>query len=319
MICRICGDDNDNPVYEVQEMMFGYKDVFHYFQCSGCGCLQIRNFPADMSRYYPESYYSYQGRSSRNKIIHFIIGLRNRYAVYDRGVIGKLIHAIYPNRELRFLSLLPMDKSMKILDVGCGSGTLLYLLRELGFDQTLGVDPFIRKDIEYENGLRVLKKRIGDVEGPWDLVMFHHSFEHVPDPIKTLRNVAGLLNQKGYCVIHIPTVSSYAWRYYGVQWVQLDAPRHFFLHSVESIQVLADKTGLHLRNVVYDSTSFQFWGSEQYRKGIPFYDPNSYAVNPRNSIFTPRDIARFAERADELNAAREGDQAIFYLQKPDMK
>jgi len=36
----------------------------------------------------------------------------------------------------------------------------------------------------------------------------------------------------GWCVIRIPTVSSFAWEHYREQWVQLDAPRHFFLHKV---------------------------------------------------------------------------------------
>jgi SAM-dependent methyltransferase len=46
---------------------------------------------------------------------------------------------------------------------------------------------------------------------------------------------ASLLACKGIIVVRIPAVSSYAWERYGVAWMQLDAPRHFFLHSPKSM------------------------------------------------------------------------------------
>jgi hypothetical protein len=154
------------------------------------------------------------------------------------------------------------------------------------------------------------------VTGEWDWVMFHHSFEHVPDPLETLRAAACLLARGGTCLIRIPTVSSEAWEQYGVDWVQLDAPRHLFLHSLESMERLAREAGLVVREVQFDSTAFQFWGSEQYRADIPLRDPRSYAVDPGASIFTAESLALFATRARELNAARRGDQAAFHLARP---
>ena len=189
------------------------------------------------------------------------------------------------------------------------------MLRKLGMKNLLGVDPFIAKDIEYENGLRIQKKEIKDVDGKWDIVMFHHSFEHISDPAKTLATVSGLLTPNGYCVIRIPIVSSYAWNHYKVNWAQLDAPRHYFLHSVESMNILADQAKLNLCKVVYDSHSFQFWGSEQYINDIPLNDKRSYAQNPKTSIFSKREISAFAKRAKELNERKQGDQAIFYLKR----
>lgn len=317
MKCRICGNDKDNQVYEAQEMMFGYRDLFRYFQCLKCYCLQIESFPSNISNYYPDNYYSYQLISKVGKAKKFLIGLRNNYAVFNRGFIGKLLYAKYPYPLLRIFSILPLNKSTNILDVGCGSGALLYDLRDLGFKNLLGVDPFIAKDIEYENGLTIIKQTVHEVEGEceWDLVMFHHSFEHVSDPICNLQSVARLLKPKGYCIVRIPTVSSYAWEHYGTKWVQLDAPRHFYLHSVKSMQILADNTGLELYKVVYDSTSFQFYGSEQYVKDIPLRDKRSYWVDPKNSIFSKEDILDFARCAEQLNINKQGDQAIFYLKK----
>lgn len=60
MQCRICGNQQNNKEYEVQEMMLGYKDSFLYLQCSMCDCLQIEEIPSDISKYYSDNYYSYK-------------------------------------------------------------------------------------------------------------------------------------------------------------------------------------------------------------------------------------------------------------------
>lgn len=297
-------------------MMFGYKDVFQYVQCSQCHCLQITSVPQNISKYYPDKYYSYQPRPYRNRIYKFLSLLRNMYALYDRGFVGKLLYVKHPNKSLRSLSLVVVHKDTSILDVGCGAGGLLCSLRELGFRNLLGVDPFNARDIEYANGLKILRKEIHGIRDRWDIVMFHHSFEHIPDPGNTLQTVSRLLAPDGHCIIRIPISSSYAWKHYEVNWVQLDAPRHFYLHSVESMHIVADQAGLDLYKVVYDSTSFQFWGSEQYINDIPLLDSHSYAQNPRKSMFSRQEIYAFDKRAKELNETKQGDQAVFYLRKP---
>jgi len=213
--------------------------------------------------------------------------------------------------------LLQLTQDTSILDIGCGVGTLLYFLRELGFKNLLGIDPFNKKDVEYPNGVKILKKEISEVDGQWDLIMLHHSFEHLPDPKKTLETVFALLNAGGDCVIRTPIVPCYAWEYYKEKWVQLDPPRHFYVHSIESIEILGNQSGLSLYKVIYDSTSFQFWGSEQYKREIPSMDLRSFWINPKGSIFSKNEIAAYDKQATLLNEQGRGDQAIFYLRKMD--
>ena len=225
-----------------------------------------------------------------------------------------MIHSLFPNENIRnYCQYCNLTNDTHILDIGCGSGGLLYLFAEVGLNHLLGIDPFLEKDIVYDNGLKILKKSIHDVEGKWDLIMFHHSFEHIPDPTETLCKVAELLAKGGICLIRIPTVSSFAWENYKENWVQLDAPRHFFLHSLDSILRLAEKAFLKLEKVVFDSSSFQFWGSEQYKRDIPLKSEQSYGQNPNKSIFTKADIKKFEQEAKELNLKNQGDQAAFYL------
>lgn len=86
---------------------------------------------------------------------------------------------------------------------------------------------------------------------------------------------------------------AYAWKPYGVNWVQLASPRHLFLHSLESMTLLAQKANLQQQAVVFDSRMLQFWGSEQYVLDVPLADKKSFEVNRDLSPFTKIDIFRF--------------------------
>ncbi len=318
LVCKICNNSKNNKTYKVKEMMFGFKGQFLYFECSKCGCLQIKKFPPNISKYYPSNYYSLSidPRSYfKNPFMNMVKKIKNTFIVFDKGFIGKVISSNFPFESLRSLSMIDLTKDSRILDVGCGNGYLLYNLREIGFKNVLGIDPYINEDIKYKNGLVILKESLSNINGKWDVVMFHHSFEHMENPLQILSIVSKLLDKHGVCIIRIPTVSSYSWRHYHENWVELDAPRHFFLHSTKSIMLLAKKSNLGLNKVVYDSTEFELWGSEQYLKGIPLRSDNSYGENPSNSIFSKRDINVFKRRVKMLNAKREGGRAAFYLIK----
>jgi predicted SAM-dependent methyltransferase len=137
----------------------------------------------------------------------------------------------------------------------------------------------------------------------------------MPDQLATLKRVAELLAENGVCLINMPTVSSYAWKHYHENWVALDAPRHLCIHSIESMTLLAEKAHLVLQTILYNSIELQFWGSEQYLKGIPLRSERSYGETPADSIFSENQIKMFKRKAKELNRIKQGDAAAFYLRK----
>lgn len=318
MQCEICGNKENNRNYKVKEMMFGFRDTFNYIECSYCGCLHISEIPNNMSKYYPSKYYSFRKKiiTRENPLKSFFKKHRNIFAITGKGLIGAITSKFFPaSTFFTHLRNADINFKSKILDVGCGAGPLLNTLNSIGFENLLGIDPYIEKDIKYEKGLVILKKYIHELEGNFKLIIFNHSFEHISDPIKTIKKVSELLLENGVCLIRTPTTSSYAWERYRHNWVQIDAPRHFFIYSIESIKILANQAGLTLKNIIYDSTSLQFWGSEQYVKDIPLYSSISYRNNPHKSIFSSREIAYFKRKAKSLNKKKLGDQATFYLTK----
>jgi len=68
-------------------------------------------------------------------------------------------------------------------------------------------------------------------------------------------------------------------------------------------------------DTVFDSLDFQFWGSEQYLKGIPLRDKKSHAELYDESVFSKQQMQEFREKAMALNKANDGDAASFYLFK----
>lgn len=316
--CRICGNRTENREYTAREMMFGLRHTFTYFECSRCGCLQIATIPHNMASYYPSEYYSFVPAPSlavpRAGLRDRLRILRDRFVISRRGVMGKLLFKLYPRDELLpFLVPVQLRTSSRILDVGCGNGALLLQLRALGFKHVLGLDPFIDRDLHYNSGVSVRKSTVFDVPGKWDLIMFHHSFEHISNPLETLERCARMLAPGGCCLVRIPTVSSYAWEHYRTNWVQLDAPRHLFLYSIRALQLLSARAGLRVADVVYDSSGFQFWASEQYVRDVPLVSEQSCRNRSSSSMFSEAEMLQFDEQAKMLNSLRQGDQAAFYL------
>ena len=272
-----------------------------------------------MSPYYPEDYFSLSQSPENlysNPVVSWARRKRDSFSILNQGILGRFIRLFYQeDGDMASMSRLQLTRKKRIVDVGCGTGFLLYFLREAGFENVLGVEPHIDKDIEYPNGLTIKKTWLHELNEEQDLIMFHHSFEHLPNPIETLEAVYGLIPSGGICMIRIPLVSSEAWRKYGINWVQLDAPRHFFLHSLDSLKVLAEKTNFKIKEIVCDSDEFQFWGSQQYLKNIPLMAENSYGRDPAKSIFSRGEINNYKNMAVKLNRESQGDQAIVYMVK----
>ena len=315
--CQICGNDKSNRLHYPREMMFGMKETFEYLECGYCGCLQITHVPEDLARYYPRDYYSYQTpkKKQQAEALFRLRAARSRAFLGERSPLGSLL-AMLSRRPEHFDWLGGGRASLEsaIVDIGCGTGGLLLKLHREGFRNLLGIDPFIERDIDYGNGVRVLKKGLAEIGESFDLVMLHHSFEHMPDCLGTLRQLRRIVSDRGTLLLRIPVAGSYAHRKYGVHWAAWDAPRHLYLHTVRSLHLAASATGFQVREVTYDSTKSQFVGSELYLRGIPAREGEAYQYGKPKSAFTRKEWYRFLRAAEELNAVRDGDTACFYLQ-----
>jgi 2-polyprenyl-3-methyl-5-hydroxy-6-metoxy-1,4-benzoquinol methylase len=136
---------------------------------------------------------------------------------------------------------------LELLDVGCGSGTLLSLLKRQGF-RVRGVDfsPEAAAIAKSENGVEVEVGSLEDVQFPdasFDVVTLFHVMEHVTNPRHVLTEVSRILRPKGAVILQVPNIESWQFKMFRAQWYGLDIPRHVIDYSKKSMLELMRDSG----------------------------------------------------------------------------
>jgi len=299
-------------------MQLGTREVFTYMECGNCGCLQLQDMPADPGKYYPnQDYYSFK-LELKFKNPSLLQKLKSSWLLEGKNPLaGKLLSIGYKVPDFySWMRNAKIKYDDAILDVGTGNGGLLSNLYKIGYTNLTGIDPFIEKDQQYGK-VSILKKDIYEVEGRYDFIMLHHAFEHMNEPLKVLKQLYKLLNKGKYLLIRTPMMGVYSWQKYKEHWMDIDAPRHIIVHTPKSMAILAEQAGFEIKMIEYDANYMSLIGSDQYIKDIAVNDPNSYMKNKAGSGYTKKDIEQFKKTAKEINEQQEGDQAAFYLYKPD--
>jgi SAM-dependent methyltransferase len=287
-------------------MMLGTREEFDYSECGDCGAVQRVVAEMDLGPYYPKTYYAFEG-STQPGWRRFARRTRNWLTLSAKSPVRAVLQRIFPHPAADWLAIPRPTPASRILDVGCGNGRLLQQLADAGFRRLTGVDPFLPDNVVTPPSVRMIRSEVQNIDGEFDLIMFHHSLEHVTDQPGTMAAVSRLLVPGGFCLIRLPTVSSHAWEAYREHWYQLDAPRHAMLHSIQSLTALAGSAGLEPAGVRFDSTAWQILWSERYRRGIPLTAGNT---------FTTAEMREAQATAEALNARGRGDQICAYFRKP---
>lgn len=307
--CRICGNIEGNTRHYPRELMFGTGEVFEYVECAQCRCLQISRIPENIGAHYPADYYSFDQvrQKKQNTLLGWLRRARSRHFLGQWNLIGVVPGLLSaPPEYFGWFRAARLSTDSSILDIGCGSGRLLMKLQREGFSDLLGVDPYIEKSIDHGNGVRILKQGLDGLNRKFDFLMLNHSFEHMADPKNVMRSLRRLVNDSGMLMLRIPVADCYARRKYGIHWVGWDAPRHFYLHSVRSIDLLARESGFVLEKVLHDSTIAQIIGSELYLRGEDRPSKAKFELSKRER----GTLERFVR---ELNQRYDGDTVALFL------
>lgn len=197
--CRICGGVV-SPALTAKERMFGLEGEFEYDECRDCGCLQLHTIPEDLSRYYPDAYYTRRAPETSLPVrpANAILRSWSRFGLRS----GRLSRILSGRRYARFDWFRRTETGLEdaVLDVGCGSGRLLRRMRRSGFRDLTGIDVNWTGSANPAPGLRFERSSPLDHAGRYHLVMAHHSFEHMRDPAAAFAAMCGLVVPGGALV-----------------------------------------------------------------------------------------------------------------------
>ena len=317
--CTLCGNTNNNELFRVKELQLGLDEYFEYQLCGSCGSMQLQNVPENLGRYYPnEDYYSFKLNLTIREKADTLRKIKTEYLLFGKNpIIGGLLSIGYKLPEqLQWMKDLGAKFDDAILDIGTGNGSLLARLFQVGFTNLTGIDPFINESHDY-GSIKILKKDIYEVTEQYNVVMMHHSLEHMFEPQKVLAQAMKITKPGGSVMIRIPIMGNYGWQNYGVFWCGIDAPRHIFIPSAKQMRKMVEDAGFTIEKFYYDSSDYLIWSSEQYKIGMPLHDPKSHMFNKDgSSMFSKEDIKGFRALMKVENEKGNGDTAVICLRKP---
>lgn len=224
--CPVCGSLLPDPHMDIRDH-FLTGETFHLLICRRCGCGVTDPWPEgqEMDRYY----------QSRDYISH---------SASSKGIVNKIylfIRKIAIRKKYRLVCNVAKRSRGSILDVGCGSGELLYLFKKKHWNVG-GIEPD-------ENTRRKAISRyllpIGDngslkdiVTGSFDVITLWHSLEHIANISETLAQLRRILTPDGTLIVAVPNLTSKDAMIYGPFWAAWDVPRHLFHFSYSAIETL---------------------------------------------------------------------------------
>lgn len=256
--CCVCGSEASEPVaigydYEYRTS----RDEWTYVRCTGCSLVYLNPRPAtsELRRIYPSNYYSFDEGQRSNPLVSFF---RRRLEGMKAKVFGRLLG--------------PGPK--RILDVGCGDGRFLEVLRDFGSSEweLRGID-IDEQAVERAKarGIQAEFARLEDFDPGderFDMVVQFQVIEHVSAPDEMARKVFDLLVPGGLFVVETPDVAGWDEALYrdGL-WGGYHIPRHWTLFTPQTLGQLLERAGFEIvRAEPLISTSF--WINSFYNQAL---------------------------------------------------
>lgn len=149
------------------------------------------------------------------------------------------------------LQALPLPPTPQIVELGCGTGGNLKMLRELGAVTAVEMNDSARKRASMRTDCSVLPGQLPHQLPqlpPADLVCLFDVLEHIPDDFAALQSILKITKPGGHLVLTVP---AYQWL-----WSPHDiAHHHQRRYRAGPLQTLAERAGWKVRRVGY----FNMW------------------------------------------------------------
>jgi 2-polyprenyl-3-methyl-5-hydroxy-6-metoxy-1,4-benzoquinol methylase len=239
MNCPVCLNTATVAALRGTDLLFETTSkIFTLDSCRACRCLFLNPMPGDeeIAGFYPKQYWWSAGKPGL---------LKRLESVYRRLAL---------RGHVSFISKAAGHRTgQDLLDVGCGSASLLALMKQRGF-RVMGLDfsSEAAAVAKQENGIHVVVGSLEDAafpDGSFDIVTLFHVMEHVTNPRDVLHEVGRILRPAGSIVLQVPNIDSWQFRIFGAKWYGLDIPRHLIDYSSDAMLRLLAEMGFVAKRV----------------------------------------------------------------------
>ena len=209
-------------------------------RCRDCGFTMANPIPSDevLRAFYNSPFYANYRRLESRRIGH------QRY----------FSMSMYTDMN-RLAQWLGEDKTISILDYGCGPGSFLAFLRErCGFANVEGLE-INRDSIDIGKDAYALSMASTVEElsrSSYDCVLLLEVLEHVPKPDRFLQEVLKLVKPGGRILLTTPAVDNLLGRFYPSRCPHYTAPSHVSLFTTKAMTSLLNRMGLELERLEID-------------------------------------------------------------------
>jgi 2-polyprenyl-3-methyl-5-hydroxy-6-metoxy-1,4-benzoquinol methylase len=236
MECPGCGETGVRTLFHGRDRLYRTTDKsFLLVECKSCRLIRLEPRPSEQesSKYYPPEYWFAPEQDTASKMEEAY----RRFVLRDH--VNFVMRAVENSGEPGL-----------VVDVGCGGGLLLRMLRERGLP-VLGLEKSHRaaNAAWKRNHVAVV---CGDLsEGPIErgtcaVVTMFHVLEHLHEPVSYLRSARDLLVPGGRLVIQVPNASSWQFLMFGEHWNGVDVPRHLVNYRQRDLEHLLGYCGFEV-------------------------------------------------------------------------
>jgi SAM-dependent methyltransferase len=254
--CIVCGGTEARPYLETD----GGRIVV---LCTSCGLGRMEPLPSleEIRGFYPGEYYGDEG---------------SKFS----GLIEWLVR-VTASRRVRFL-IRQLPRAARVLDVGCGRGTLLSALANRGFEvHGFEISPEAAEFADPRAQVKI-GAELAEAEYPagyFDMVVVWHVLEHLKHPEQIVAEIHRILKPGGKLIIAVPNFSSWQARWAGENWFHLDLPRHLYHFPFSGLRRLVEDRG-------FDYRSAHFFSLRQNPFGWVQSAMNRLSFLPRNALYS---------------------------------
>jgi len=248
-LCYLCGREGVELYRDAVDPFFGAPGTWTVKRCPepSCGLIWLDPMPLaeDLHLAYRQ-YFTHAPEASQKRGADIRAAL---YFLYKTVAVLPASLTGLRRAQVRLDGMfLDEQKPGKLLDVGCGDGKFLDRMKTRGWEP-YGVD-LDTKAIAHAKAKYGLDLLCGDLEGArfptnhFQAVTLNQVIEHIPDPVRLLKEACRVTGPGGRVVVTTPCTSGRGHQTYGKFWFGLDAPRHLHLFNPRNLSEAANRAGL---------------------------------------------------------------------------